>query len=442
MAKVGHRFSRRVDDELWRDVNDAWPLLAKLVPNVVVIRPESGDDAAKLQDDVIASVFATVHPGDLAERAFALGMSFVDVTLAVRVADLLELVLTEDARTPHFEQRFEETMRLFESARESFVRAIDRFAERLDRNVTSPVVGERAAALRKSAAVDWRRDSWRTSTHEGMRQILVALTFPPERPKTAESCTPSPEEQPLFAEILDHPDDDALRSKWAEIVSARDEARAALVREQLRMRARRRACGIDFGESEVERHVLSNHPEWADDVRRLGADVSGFYGGFVEHVTIRADAFLENGAKLLRTAPIRRVRLTDAASHLDALFASGLVDRLLWLDLSGQNLDDTHAEKIARASSIGALRGLSLESNQITDRGLRALWASPIPREITFCLIDQNPCSSLDSWELTPQEMSHYEWVPTDFAVALEAELGRPRLVFVHTAPHLDLLDR
>jgi hypothetical protein len=428
------------DDKLWREVSVARARLAGLVPSLEIRRPESVEDAEKLQHDVIATVLTTVRPDGLAERALGVGLAFIDVTVAATLADRLDFVLESlpDAQPPRFVKRFEETLRVFDSARESLARAIDRFAEGLDPNVTSRVVGERAARLKRVAGPGWRRDRWRTSSPEALRQLVMVLTFPPEGTKCVDGGYPWQEEQAIFAEILEHPYDDAPRLKWAELVSTRDEARAALVRDQLERRSMIRRTGVAFGDSDLAKHVLDSHPEWADDVRRLGAEAAVFVGGFVEDITIRAEAFVENGAKLLGAAPIRRVRLTQLTGHFDALLASGLLGRVEWLDLSHQNLDDTELEAIVRAPNLTHLRGLSLESNRITNHGVRVLWVSPMSKTLAFCGLDRNPCSPLLIQELTHHEMSVYEWVPTELAMQLEAELG-PRKWACQSPEHLDL---
>lgn len=73
------------------------------------------------------------------------------------------------------------------------------------------------------------------------------------------------------------------------------------------------------------------------------------------------------------------------------------------------------------------MRALGLERNRISDRGVRTIWASPILAQLRYCGLNGNPCSELATQELTHQEMSHYEWLPTEHTRALEAELG-PRL--------------
>lgn len=200
---------------------------------------------------------------------------------------------------------------------------------------------------------------------------------------------------------------------------------------------------VAWGESELATSLLRDDRGWAGELRRLGVERAVFHGGFVEDVTIRAEAFLEYGAKLLRAAPIRRVRLTDVAPFLDALLLSALLDRTVWLEVSAQDLDDTSVEKIAIAPGLTALRALSLESNSITNRGLRALWASPISRSLVFCGLEGNPCSPLASQELTHQEMSRYEWVKSDFALEVEAKHGRRSWALPSDGewpPHLELL--
>ena len=163
----------------------------------------------------------------------------------------------------------------------------------------------------------------------------------------------------------------------------------------------------------------------------------------MEEITIATPAFLANAAALLGTAPIRRLRLTAVAPNLDALLASGALDRMLWLDLSRQQLDGTHVARLANAPRLAGLRALSLENNRITDAGVRALWAAPALASLAYCELGNNLCTPLESMELTPEEMSHHEWVPTAFALELEAALGPRRWGFRWAdewPPYLDVV--
>lgn len=65
---VEHRFVWSAAEKLGGQ-NAALLQLATLVPTVALSRPTNVNDAAKLQNDVIAHVVTTVHAGDLAERA-------------------------------------------------------------------------------------------------------------------------------------------------------------------------------------------------------------------------------------------------------------------------------------------------------------------------------------------------------------------------------------
>ena len=436
LATVSHRVTYRVLEKL--DVTAARASLARLVPATGAPAPAAAPAAARRQERTLAEIAGAMRPDGLAERALGLGVAFIDVSVAARTADLLGLVLALDGPNPHLAERLAETLPRLESARESLGRAIDRLVGALADELCSPAVREAAATLAEwvgekpprfdgaDAAWTWRPgERWCSRIDEGMRRVLVALSFPADPGVRAPE---SAAERLLLEAILDHPDDDAPRLEWAGLAALRHDLRADLVRAQVKTRAERRAAPSRRAfEPEVAAFLIRTHPEWADDVRRLGAEQAAFHGGFVEDITISAEAFSKNAAALLRTAPIRRVRLTGVAPHLDALLSSGWLDRMLWLDLSGQGLDDRHAGALASAPGLGALRALSLDGNGITDLGVRALWASPSLGQLVYVGLEGNPCSSLETMELTPEEMSHYEWVATERALELRSALGPRR---------------
>ncbi len=195
--------------------------------------------------------------------------------------------------------------------------------------------------------------------------------------------------------------------------------------------------------SELERFLLREHPEWTDEVGSLGASSAQLHGGFVEEITVDAKTFLDRGDAWFAAAPIRWVHLTGARPHLDALLASGLLGRLLWIDLSGQELDDACIEKLATARCLGGVRALSLVNNRITDAGVRTLWTAPPLRELQHCGLAGNPCSPLAVEELTPEYYAQYEWVSTELGVELAAAHGTRTWAlrgFTDEPPTLDVL--
>src|SRR5262249_23796891 len=93
-------------------------------------------------------------------------------------------------------------------------------------------------------------------------------------------------------------------------------------------------------ETRQEQLFVRHGKGWAGPLRRLAKSWE-FRRGFVEQATLRGDVFLSRGEELFRSAPIRRVRLLDAAPHLEALAACPHLERLTALDLQEHSLGAT-----------------------------------------------------------------------------------------------------
>jgi uncharacterized protein (TIGR02996 family) len=211
--------------------------------------------------------------------------------------------------------------------------------------------------------------------------------------------------------IAAEPDDDTPRlihADWLEDGGRAGQPRAAFIRAQVRLAA--------LPEDHPERPVLedeaddllaAHEAEWSGDVSRIALEWD-WRGGFIEQVTVSADAFREQGEELLGCAPIRELRLLGAAEELrdlarcrhleaieaidfsatsessvirvgmisdealSALVGSSYLGRLRSLDLSGQRLESMHA--LASSGLLDRLKRLDLSSNPaLGDRAVRVL---------------------------------------------------------------------
>jgi len=389
-----------------------------------------------------------VKPDGLAERTLSMGALAAAVYIFAREADALGVILAHETK-PHLAKRLVDVEPRLLSARESLTAAVDRFVQALDTSV-SPAVREAATVLANANSAEpprwngpdakqvWRSGKlWPAALYESLRKTCVALEFPPERSPATESDA----ERALVQAILAQPDDDALRHQWIALASARGEVRAELARAQLRTRdeRRRRRDALVF-DSELVRSLVARHPEWQTDVKRLGATAAWFYRGFVEEIEIDADVLLARASELLGVAPILHLRLRGgAACCLEALLASGILDRMLAIDLAHQRLDDAHAEMLA-SRGLTNLRSLTLDGNLISEAGALSLYASESLRQLVYLSLNGNPCGPLaeSGWSYAEYPTRIVELTP--LGAKLHAQLGSRSFLYPLSPPSFDVL--
>ena len=170
--------------------------------------------------------------------------------------------------------------------------------------------------------------------------------------------------------------------------------------------------------------IVKRHPEWYREVLPL-VDSLDFGRGFVERVTLPAQAFLERAPALYSMAPILDVKLTQVRGRCDAVAASSHLERLRSLDLSETHLDDRDVVTLTASPHLHRLRWLSLARNHISQTGLEAFAAAsakafPSLQYLGFAL---NDCPDpTDGWdEVENGELSFYT---TTQGRALEAKYG------------------
>ncbi len=103
-----------------------------------------------------------------------------------------------------------------------------------------------------------------------------------------------------------------------------------------------------------------------------------FRRGFVESVALRAADFLRHAGAIFRLAPVRHVRLFDAAGHLEALAAAPALGRLEGLDLRHQAVTVAELEALLRSPSVRRLTHLNLRGTPLCNNaGLRTVANCP-----------------------------------------------------------------
>ncbi|WP_214108634.1 hypothetical protein [Acrocarpospora catenulata] len=373
------------------------------------------------------------------EVVLGLGLAAADLYVIGRVAERLGVIgdlFAGHEHVPRIRELFGQAMEDLSIARMAVVRAV-RLLNRMPRTRLFPSKVEWAArSLSRLAgqalpafdgSADRRRrpgELWCKRIEEAIWALEVAFSLPqaPAWPPPP----PSDAEAAALAEILARPDDTEARLRWAELAEARGAPQAALVRTQVEVREKVRDWP-SLGRSEPRRSrlLIEWHSEWAAAVGRLGAQEVAFRRGFVEWVSIDAGTFLRRAPELFAVAPILYVKLTGVAPLLPDVLASGLLSRLLALDLSGEGLDDDHVAAIAGASGLTRLRSLNLRSNPISAIGLAHLYTTTTLPSLVHCDLDGTLCGQQYELGWTAQEYPTEEWLATPLLASLEANFGR-----------------
>ncbi|MEV4715268.1 hypothetical protein [Micromonospora sp. NPDC049374] len=183
----------------------------------------------------------------------------------------------------------------------------------------------------------------------------------------------------LYAAILADPDDLDLRRRYADAIETVDPEHAELIR-------------LDLDGGSTPRRLLLGRrvgPRLARPVAHL-VDAWRLRRGFVESVTMRADALLDHGVEVWRAAPIRHLVLTDVAGHAADIADSPLLGSLVGLDLGGNPIGDAGVRHLAGSGRLGRLRWLGLSRCDVGAEGAEALAASRNLPRLRYVQFDRN----------------------------------------------------
>lgn len=185
------------------------------------------------------------------------------------------------------------------------------------------------------------------------------------------------EEQAFLEPILARPRDDGPRLVFADFLEESadpaDAARGELIRLQCAL-ARLPAHHPrrpELADREVEL-LLRHQPAWTEHLTGLFAGCE-FRRGLLDAVSVDAPTFLSRGEELFRRAPIRRVRLLDAARFLSRLVNCPSLTRVRELDLCGSDLGNGGLNVLLRSPFLTAVESLDLSFNGLCDAGVRLL---------------------------------------------------------------------
>ena len=186
--------------------------------------------------------------------------------------------------------------------------------------------------------------------------------------------------QALFQAVLDRPDEDEPRIRFADFLDAQGDPYGAFIRAQLELTHTLR-CGSDEVASQLRekaRELRYDHrtPEWTNGVEKLGADPE-FIRGFVDRIVIDARTYVDHADELYRRAPIRQLVLTGVGDIAETIARDSRLSRITWLTIDGKpTVGDRGLGAITGSPHVRTLRVLSASCQEITIGGLEALCAS------------------------------------------------------------------
>jgi uncharacterized protein (TIGR02996 family) len=239
-------------------------------------------------------------------------------------------------------------------------------------------------------------------------------------------------EDDLLREILAYPAADEDRKLYGELLERRGDPRGELIRIQLELHRGFMTEKLPPGYAALvkrEAELLRLHgDDWSRDVRPL-VDRVELERGFVDHVTLSVDAFLERAAEIYRVAPVIHLTLTDAGApgRCEALFASPHLARIRALNLEDNGIGDAGVAALAASPHLGKLRWLDLSRNGITRVGIEALVASPDLERLGYVKLSGNAVPDPTDTPAAVDGMEILEWESSPLASELEARHGPRR---------------
>lgn len=237
-----------------------------------------------------------------------------------------------------------------------------------------------------------------------------------------------PENEPLLKAVLDSPDDDAPRLRYAEWCEQQPDLatkdRARFIRAQIALSKLAVPDQTYELRSTSEKLNRVHAAVWALPLVAL-VDRYQFDRGFVELVGLSAKHFLENAPQLFKRAPIRHLVLSAVLPSFPDLLRSEHLKGLRSLQLDRCELGDNEIAALANCENASELRWLSVTYNQIGENGVAALARSRCLKKLCYVCLAGNP--------IEPNEQYSYDngfvvesSLPPD-GVRLEARLGHLR---------------
>ncbi len=209
------------------------------------------------------------------------------------------------------------------------------------------------------------------------------------------------ERDALFDAICRDVSNDALRLRYADLIARWRPELAEFIRLQVERARVERTTGVRrsvpgareadlrgrFGK-DWARYIAPYARPLTSDGRYRGYE---FERGFIAELRTDPDMVADPREYLFESAPLEHLDLTSDGPVLDALAAPRMA-QIRSLGLRSLDLGDDDMVALARDARLDRCEWLDLSSNQIGERGVQALAASPRIRSIPVVLLAFNPC--------------------------------------------------
>jgi uncharacterized protein (TIGR02996 family) len=235
---------------------------------------------------------------------------------------------------------------------------------------------------------------------------------------------------------------DALRLQYADELARKRPERAEFIRLQVERARNERASRATRSaptprESELRKRFGAEWAHFIDPFARPYASDAPYRGwewerGFVAELRTDPDMVADPREYIFNSSPIEHLDLTTEGSVLAAL-AAPRVAQVRSFGLRDLRLGDDDMEALVRDARLDRCEWLDLRSNNIGERGVKALAASPRIRAIPIVLLTFNP--SDPATQFSDGEM----WLPPEGA---ELEKAYGRIPWLHLPPPRRLPDR
>lgn len=380
----------------------------------------------------LADHIAPMLPGREAAVAFEAGTVAAALMVQWGLAEKLAYLRAADPEQPELAAEAASTAQKIAALRERLAatlasvqrplvaRKLDWIEQRLHRAPRPDATSSKTYSSNYAHIADWQKL---------VDTLLSSLDADFDAPlATHPTSEPTADEQRLFAEILERPDDDELRRRYAELAAKRLDPRAELIREQLAIRDLEARGELVLGRhpQRVEELIVS-HPEWTAPLTELGARDVKFDRGFPSEITIDVGDFLAHAPRLFERAPITSVHLRGGLAGRGAALARlPQLAKLTALDLLEQGVTDADLSALASSPYVSRLRSLNLAENRLTEAGIESLAASTRLPALEHVALDLNPGGNPVD-QLRYYDETHQEPVPTEAGLALEQKYGTLR---------------
>jgi uncharacterized protein (TIGR02996 family) len=196
--------------------------------------------------------------------------------------------------------------------------------------------------------------------------------------------------QALLADILENPQADEPRLRYANWLDQSCDPRGEFIRVQCRL-ARPDEYDPWLGELELRERELLGEFEvaWMEPIAHM-IDGWAFHRGFANEVVMSGAKFLEHGPALCRLTPVEEIHFHKVGDRLAGLMASPALGYLRFVDLSGNRLGDSGLALLAQAPCLKGARGINLSSTGAGNAAAHAFALSPDLRNVEELYLSAN----------------------------------------------------